>query len=63
MYNTNEPISTFPYSAISVPSVNDGALSESGPLDIDMGTGAENILLGATMNNHEFAPGGGQIMG
>lgn len=46
----------FTTSNISVPSVEHGVSSESGPLEVDTGSGAETILAGATINNYEFAP-------
>ena len=46
----------FRTSTTAIPSVDHGTSNEPGPLDVDMGTGAETILLGATINNYEFAP-------
>ena len=50
------PPARFSTSSISVPSVEHGTSNESGPLEVDMETGPETILLGATINNYEFAP-------
>jgi hypothetical protein len=50
------PPALFRTSTITIPSVEQGTSTESGHLGVDMGTGAETILLGATINNYEFAP-------
>jgi hypothetical protein len=42
--------------SIEIPSVEHGMSKESGELEVDMGAGPETILLGATINNYEFAP-------
>jgi hypothetical protein len=43
---------------VEVPSAEaeDGLLREAGELQIDMGDGPETVLVGATINNYEFAP-------
>jgi hypothetical protein len=50
------PPACFKSSVISVPSVEHGTSSEVGPLEVDMGNGPETILVGATINNYQFAP-------
>lgn len=50
------PPAQFQTSTTSVPSVEHGTSIEPGTLDVNMGTGAETILVGATINNYEFAP-------
>ena len=50
------PAASFRTASIEVPSVEHGTSSESGRLEVDMGAGAETILVGATINNYEFAP-------
>jgi Glycosyl Hydrolase Family 88 len=49
------PSAYFRTSVVNVPSVEHGTSTEAGPLEVDMGGGAETILLGATINNYEFA--------
>ena len=50
------PAAKFKKSNIDVPSAEHGISNESGDLEVDMGAGAETILVGATINNFEFAP-------
>ncbi|KAH8807805.1 glycoside hydrolase family 88 protein [Xylogone sp. PMI_703] len=50
------PSARFITSEVSIPSVEHGSSCESGPLEVDLGKGAETILDGATINNYEFAP-------
>lgn len=50
------PAAKFHTKDIEIPSVEHGSSKESGPLDVEMGDGPETILLGATINNYEFAP-------
>jgi len=49
-------LAKFRSSKVSVSSAEHGVSHESGDLEVDMGTGPETILQGATINNYEFAP-------
>jgi hypothetical protein len=50
------PEAHFHSKPVEIASVEHGVSSEAGTLEVDMGVGAETILLGATINNYEFAP-------
>jgi len=50
------PAAQFHTEKTEVASVEHGVSKESGPLNVDMGEGPETVLLGATINNYEFAP-------
>ncbi|KAH8596304.1 glycoside hydrolase family 88 protein [Bisporella sp. PMI_857] len=50
------PPAKFQSTPIEIPSVEHGVSSEAGELEVDMSGGAETILVGATINNYEFAP-------
>ncbi|KAH7381801.1 glycoside hydrolase family 88 protein [Cadophora sp. MPI-SDFR-AT-0126] len=50
------PEARFCTKEIKVPTVETEVSVESGPLEVDMGEGEETILVGATINNYQFAP-------
>lgn len=50
------PAAHFHSTPVNIASAEHGISPESGTLEVDMGSGPETILLGATINNYEFAP-------
>jgi hypothetical protein len=50
------PQASFHTSQIMIPSVELGESTDVGELEVNMGDGPETVLVGATINNFEFAP-------